>query len=940
VDGSDEFFRQVVQSSLDGIWAFDLEGRTTYANARAAELLGRSPGEMTSSTVFDALDEVGKKQFRAHLDEIGRHGPDEVEVECCYLRGDGTPVHLLVSERAVVDGAGRVTGYVHRLNDHEDRRALLLEVSDSREKLDEAQAIAGVGSWELDLVTGEVTWSRQLFVMLGLDPATVTPTAERFLDAVHERDREVVAEAVRRAGDEHTTLEFDARVVSTDGTVRWVRGLGRTTFADDGTPLRIGGTVQDITGMKDVELQLVDAVVLNALMQVMATAANEAETLAEALEVTRHELLAHDDWGRAVAFLPVTAEDGATLLQPYLVDDDPARAPTDIERRTAQRALASDEPVFEEEALPQSPSLGFTLELKGEPLLVVVISALSPFERHAMLTSMAKQVSVQLVRVAERERAAGELAAARDAAMEASRLKSEFLATMSHEIRTPMNGVIGLNEIMLRTSLDDHQRRLAHGAQVAGRALMAVINDILDLSKIEAGELEIEVVEFELRRVLEQIAAIHGQTAHDRGVTLSFEVAEGVPERLVGDPTRLGQVVGNLVSNAVKFTSDGQVEVRVSADPVRESEPDSTLRLRVEVSDTGIGIDGAAAERLFEPFRQADTSTTRTFGGTGLGLAISRQLVEAMGGEIGLASTPGEGSTFWFTALFDPAGEVAPGRTGVDAVRTAEDVRPTGHVLVVEDNDINQLVALGLLEALGYTGEVASHGDEAVAKVASGSYDVVLMDLQMPGMDGYTAARLIRSHEPEGLHVPIIAMTASAIEGVRERCLDAGMDDFLTKPVRSEHLESVLRAQLRGPSPHRAQQTQQTQQTQPPPRTPRPVVLDESRLEELGELGPHAVALVARAVDNFAAGMDGTLDEIEQAVAAGDSVALGAVAHRLKGSALNLGAQRLADICLELEMIGEEHAAFAGAPMLDELRGAAAATTAALLDYRSRTAAH
>jgi signal transduction histidine kinase/CheY-like chemotaxis protein/HPt (histidine-containing phosphotransfer) domain-containing protein len=587
--------------------------------------------------------------------------------------------------------------------------------------------------------------------------------------------------------------------------------------------------------------------------------------------------------------------------------------------------------VFEEDALPATPSVGFTLRLDGEVLLVVVITARSPFERHAMLTSMVKQVAVQLTRVAERERAALELEAARDTAMEASRLKSEFLATMSHEIRTPMNGVIGLNELMLRTRLDDHQRRLAHGAQVAGRALMSLINDILDFSKIEAGQLEIEVVEFELRPVIDQVLAINGQTAHDRGVTLEVDVADDVPARLVGDPTRLGQVIGNLVSNAVKFTADGSVRIAVRTEPVQEAGTDGTMRLRVEVRDTGIGIDRRVLERLFEPFRQADVSTTRTFGGTGLGLAISRQLVEAMGGEIGVASSPGDGSTFWFTALLDPAGDRLTGIPRSDATRARDGGRGTGHVLVVEDNDINQLVALGLLEALGFTGEVAANGEEAVAKVASGTYDVVLMDLQMPGMDGYTASRLIRSHEPEGLRVPIIAMTASAIEGVRERCLEAGMDDFLTKPVRSEHLESLLRAHLRSSAYSPADA---------PPLPPPPAILEVSRLEELGELGPSAVALVERAIDNFVANMDATVTEIQNAVAAGDSETLGPVAHRLKGSALNLGANRLAEILLELELLGDEGAAWAGAPMLDDLHDTAAATVTALLDYRARASTH
>ena len=398
--------------------------------------------------------------------------------------------------------------------------------------------------------------------------------------------------------------------------------------------------------------------------------------------------------------------------------------------------------------------------------------------------------------MADRELVAHQLAAARDAAMEASRLKSEFLATMSHEIRTPLNGVIGLNELLQRTALSDDQRRLAEGVQGAGRTLLGVINDILDFSKIEAGELELEEVDFEVRRILDQTAAILAESAGERGIGLSVSVEDDVPERLVGDPTRLGQVLSNLISNAIKFTSVGEVRVRAY---VAGADPAGVL-LGVEVTDSGIGIRQDQMDRLFEPFRQADASTTRTHGGTGLGLAISRQLVTAIGGDIGARSVPGEGSTFWFTA------RLSRSRPGVRRLEPAEPRRSDGlrhgHVLLVEDNEVNQLVALGFLESLGYTADVAGNGEVAVACAADATYDAILMDLQMPVLDGFAATRQIRAAEGDR-RVPIIAMTASAFEGEREKCLAAGMDDFLTKPVDSTRLASVLRAHAHhtGPVP-------------------------------------------------------------------------------------------------------------------------------------------
>ena len=387
-----------------------------------------------------------------------------------------------------------------------------------------------------------------------------------------------------------------------------------------------------------------------------------------------------------------------------------------------------------------------------------------------------------------------DLLKARDAAESANRIKSEFLASMSHEIRTPMNGIVGMVHVLMATSMPADQRDKLSTLANAASTLLNILNDILDISKIEAGRLELDVAPFLPRRMLDDMMALWRPSALNKGLGLKSQVDADVPTVMIGDANRIGQIVANYLGNAIKFTERGNVIVRLSG----ESKGDGLYRLRVTVVDTGIGIAADTIPRLFQKFSQADNSTTRKFGGTGLGLAICRELAQLMGGQVGVESAPGKGSTFWFAVdcrQADAAILPMPEASARSRLLALPGERRL-HLLVVEDNQINQVVISSMLRAAGHECDIAKDGHEAVAAVQRANYDGVLMDIQMPVVDGVEATQRIRKLGEEYRKLPIIALTANAMAGDEEHYLGLGMNDYVPKPIDPDRLTLALRRSI------------------------------------------------------------------------------------------------------------------------------------------------
>jgi PAS domain S-box-containing protein len=1065
---NEERFRQLFNQSVDALFVHDASGRIVDCNDEACRSLGYTREELLSIRIQDlATDLVSNREERPATEPTlwqralsGEPGKVAGVHRGEHRRRDGTsfPVEVYVGsvdyggERMIFASARDVTERVRAedaLRESEEQYRGLIETV--QEGIASIAAEGGIISYCNDAYAQ----------ILGLSPdELVGKSFFDFLDE-EERDKAMLQRELRMEG---LVTAYEVRVTAADGSKKDVSATGSPIFDPDGSYAGAVQTIVDVTQRKRAEEEIRETNARMELLRMITTTANEVSDFEEAVRISLELVLAHTGWPVGHAYLVEGGSGGETVSTDLWQLEDPQRF-EDFVRVTEGtrfvpglglpgRVLESGEPVWitgisEDSNSPRARTakdLGVKAAfafpvLMGQEVVAVLeffsTEAVSPEEQ--LLETLA-QVGTQLGRVNERKRYEKDLVEAREAAEAANSAKSEFLANMSHEIRTPMNGVIGMTDLLLDTALDREQREYTEAIRLSGENLMVIINDILDFSKIEAGAMRLETIDFDLRSAVEDVVALLARRAQDKGIELASLIEPGMPTALRGDPGRLRQVLTNLVGNAVKFTQEGGVVVKVA---LAEESSDAVV-VRFEVRDTGIGMTPEQRSRLFQSFTQADASTTRRYGGTGLGLAISRRLVEMMGGEIEVESEPGVGSTFSFTVPLEsqPDGTAVPQRRlddlggmralivddnatnrrvlseqlsswgienesaedgpraleelrlaaesaapydlaildmqmpGMDGMELArrikkdsdvsaarlvlltsvgqrgegEKARQAGieayltkpvrqsefydalvtvmnateeahsreeaqlvtrqslrerravrraRVLVAEDNPVNQKVAARMLENLGYSVDVAEDGLGTLEAFSSTDYGAILMDVQMPKMDGYRATEEIRRREEEhgAARTPIIAMTANAMEGDRERALEAGMDDYVPKPAKREELDAVLKRWI---------PQEEGVLTSPKGESPDgdglEEPLDEGVLAGLRELGD--ADLLSELSTMFLDDASSRLAALRETVEGGDAKAVEQIAHALKGSSGNMGAKRMAKICAELEYVG------------------------------------
>jgi PAS domain S-box-containing protein len=925
---SEERYRRLVDTAADAIMTWGGEGNILSANRAAAEMFGYTNDELVGRQYsmlipeeIRTIDEEGRNKavVSGQVQHSGR------PFETTRLRKDGTRFAVEVSI-TVSHVSGKLV-FTLIMRDITERKRLEHLAQAQAEELDRFFSL----SLDLLCIADMDGFFRRLNI--AWETTLGYPLQElegkRFLEFVHPDDVEATLAATSDLEAGRDLASFTNRYRCRDGSYRWIEWrshpVGNLIYA----------AARDITERKLMEEELLrDEARAESIIRVIHYPAESTQALLdfaleEAINLTGSGIgyiyfyseekreFTLNTWSREV-MKECTIQDAQSIYQldktgiwgeavrqrrPILINDFAATSALKKGYPSGHAPLRRflTVPVFSGSRIVAVVGVANKVNVYDDSdirqLTLLMDSVWKVTERRQAEEALARardDLAENNRRLEESVARANELAVAAEAA---NRAKSEFLANMSHEIRTPMNGVIGMAGLLAQTRLDSEQQGLVFTVRESAGSLLRVINDILDFSKIESGKLDLEMADFNLPQVLRDMSAMLVFRTEEKGLGYSLHIDPAVPSALRGDPLRLRQVLTNLVANAVKFTDRGRVEIEVR----KCREEGKVVLVRFEVRDTGIGIPAESRGNLFKPFTQLDASITRQFGGTGLGLSIARNLVEMMGGEIGVESELGKGSCFWFTARFGLLPE-GMGKGGTSSAAPAEvETAPLAvkaPILLVEDNPVNQRVALAMLKRLGYPAEMAGNGEEALKKLAERDYVLVLMDVRMPVMDGLEATRRIRdaASAVRDHRLPVIAMTAQAMKGDREICIEAGMDDFLTKPVSTEDLAVVLHRYLTPASPPSSGLVRGAD------HLPGVVVDFESLLAELG--GDQGILDEVMAAFNEDAPR--RLDSIYRALDNGDQSTIREEAHALKGAAGSLLAVRLRQVALELEQAARD----------------------------------
>ena len=753
-------YRRLVELSKDAIFV-SVKRRIVFVNSAAVrlfgaekpeDLIGKTSVDLTHPDEREAMIERTKRAFAGET-----FGDNLIEHR---IRLDGTDFWAEVVATPIPWEDSEAIIVVSR--DITDRLRAEQELKSAHERLQRLTSNVPGSVYQQILHTdGEFSFpyvNEGFYEVCGIRPEQITENPSLMMDIVHPEDAEAYNAALHRSAEKLEPLTADFRIVLPSGQTKWLRSISRPSRLSDGSVLWDALALDITDQIRNQQLLRQSDETARALLN----ATPEASVLIDRdLNVLAVNDTIAQRWGA----------DPSEMIGNKLADFAPEET-------------RSDRPALWKEVLESGTPVEFETERRGRWIKSRYVPILDE-------TGRAMRLAMFVEDITERKLFQKQIEEARDAAEAANRAKSEFLATMSHEIRTPMNGILGMAGLTLNTELDEDQRQYVSVIRESGESLLAIINDILDFSKMEAGKFELETVRFELPEILSSVSNLIRTRVEEKGLKFEVDIDDATPTWLHGDFGRLRQIVLNLISNAVKFTDDGSVRLKVRSNGVA----DGLVELRFDVTDSGIGISSDVLPQLFKRFTQADTSTTRRFGGTGLGLAICKELSELMGGEIGAESTLGKGSNFWFTVKMEVANpeiERDPENQNLGRIDDSEPDAAPLRILLVEDNVVNQRVCVAMLRLAHHDVDVVENGADGMEAVRDGTYDLVLMDVHMPVMDGVSATKAIRALDGEKSTIPIIALTANAMKGDREKYLAAGMDDYVAKPIDPTELSAAI----------------------------------------------------------------------------------------------------------------------------------------------------